>query len=168
MKKTAHEPSVASVIKDVKILADTAIEDKDPMARKHAIYLIGLSRSPGCIPILIQGLRDPEKSVRAQAVKALVAIGQSTSDALIGLLKDPDWKVRYRAAEALGMIRDEHAVTSLITLLHDDKDHVRYMAAKSLGMMKPQSAREPLCRSLNDENEYVKAMAASALLKIGN
>jgi HEAT repeat protein len=167
MKKITGGSPDDNFIKAMKMLANTVLEDRDPLARKHALYLIGISRNPGCIPILIQGLRDPEKAVRAQTVHALISIGQTASSALIGLLKDPDWKVRYRAAEALGMVGGENLAPALITLLQDDKDHVRYIAAKSLGMIRSPEAKDPLRACLNDENQYVRAMALSALSGIG-
>jgi HEAT repeat protein len=168
LTKADKEISDTNVIKAVKMLATTIVADEDPMTRKHAIYLISMYRNTDCIPALIHGLRDEEKVVRAQALQALVAIGKPALKDLINLLNDPDWKVRYRAAEALGMIGDEKAVNPLIRILSDNKDHVRYIAAKSLGMLRAQVARDPLCKCLSDENKYVRAMATSSLLKIGN
>jgi HEAT repeat protein len=168
MTKAGREISDTDFIEAVKMLATTVVTDEDPLARKHAIYLLGMYRNTDCIPTLIHGIRDEEKVVRAQAMQALVAIGEPALKDLINLLKDPDWKVRYRAAEALGKIGDEKAAGPLIRILSDNKDHIRYIAAKSLGMLEAQVARDPLRECLSDDNEYVRAMAISALLKIGN
>jgi HEAT repeat protein len=168
MKEAGTELSDADFMKAIRMLATTALDDGDPMTRKHAIYMIGISRNPDCIPTLIRALKDPEKVVRRQAMQALVMIGRPSSRDLIELLKNQDWKVRYRAAEALGMLGDEKDAGPLIRMLSDNKDHVRYMAAKSLGMLRAPAARDPLRKCLSDENAYVRAMASSALSKIGN
>jgi HEAT repeat protein len=167
-KEVTGETSDADFVMAMKNLAATALTGRDPLTRKHAIYLIGSSQNPDCIPILIQALKDPEKAVRGQATQALALVGEPASNSLIDLLYDQDWKVRYRAAEALGMIGSKDAASPLIRMLSDKKDHVRYMAAKSLGMLHVPPARESLQKLLTDENAYVRKMASSALLKIGN
>lgn len=147
----------------VKGLATRALTADDPLTRKHAIYMLSMTGNPACADLFIRALHDPEKAVRFQAMCALVGIGKPASRRLIELLRDPDWKIRYRAAEALGMIEDKRAVGPLIGLLSDEKDHVRYMAAKSLGMLKDPAAVEPLKRCLTDENPYVRRIGGEAL-----
>ena len=87
--------------------------------------------------------------------------------AQIAALQDEWWVVRYRAAEALGRIRDEGALSALEHALGDEKDHVRYMAAKGLGGYARQSSVDPLAPCLEDENEYVRKRAALSLGAIG-
>ena len=70
--------------------------------------------------------------------------------------------VRYRAAEALGLMKEKRAVGALILRLTDEKDHIRYMAAKSLGNLKDPAALESLKRCRDDENPYVRRMAEAA------
>lgn len=113
-------------------------------------------------------LRHPEKDERARGVEACVAFGPAVIPALIPLLSDPWWVVRYRAAEAIGRIGDDRAPSLLVPLLADGKDHVRYMAAKGLCRCGDGSAilhLEPLTR---DENEYVRAMADRAIHVLGD
>ena len=71
--------------------------------------------------------------------------------------------MRYRAAEALGGIRDPRVAPALVALLEDEKDHVRYMAAKGLGADPAPAAVDALLRRLDDENPFVRRMAAQAL-----
>jgi HEAT repeat protein len=144
-------------------LATRALTAEDPLTRKHAIYLLSMTGNPACAELFIRALRDPEKAVRAQATVALATLGHPASDCLILLLNDPDWKVRYRAAEALGMMNEKGAIGPLIARLSDEKDHVRYMAAKSLGMLKDPAALEPLRQCREDENPYVRRMAETAV-----
>jgi HEAT repeat protein len=69
---------------------------------------------PEFIAVFTSALRDPEKAVRNQVTQALAAIGKPELSALIALLEDQDWKVRYRAVEALGIMKDKYAMDPLI------------------------------------------------------
>ena len=140
-----------------------AMTDEDPIIRKHALYLLGSTADPLHADLYLQALRDPEKAVRNQAALALAGIGTPAVASLLPLLPDPDWKVRYRAAEILGMIGEPIATALLIERLSDPKDHVRYMAAKSLGMIGDSAARGPLKICLDDENPFVRKIAAASL-----
>lgn len=149
------------------ILSFRALHDNDPLTRKHAVYMLGQAKEPESIDTCIKALRDPEKAVRGQAVWALAEIGEPSSERLISLLNDPDWKVRYRAAETLGMMKEKRAVSPLIGLLSDKNDHVRYMAVKSLGGIGAMEARESIKVCQQDKNPYVRRMSETALSIIG-
>jgi len=57
---------------------------------------------------------------------ALGKLGSSISvDSLIESLKNPDWYVRWSAADALGKIGDKRALEPLTLLKDDDDDYVR-------------------------------------------
>jgi HEAT repeat protein len=116
---------------------------------------------------LLARLSAQDKGVRAEATRGLVTIGESAVPACIALLHDDDWKVRYRAAEALGLIGDGRAHVPFIAALNDRKDHVRYMAAKGLGLIGDLRAVAHLKEAQRDENEFVRRAAATALGKIG-
>jgi HEAT repeat protein len=116
---------------------------------------------------LLFRLSDPDKTVRAGAMHGLVRIGKPAVPACIALLESNDWKVRYRAAEALGLIGDCEAYAPLIAALEDGKDHVRYMAAKGLGLLGDSRAVAHLGLMQRDENEFVRRSAARSLGRIG-
>ncbi len=116
---------------------------------------------------LLSRLADPDKAVRAEAMQGLVAIGRPAVPACIALLQNVDWRVRYRAAEALGLIGDAAAYAPLTAALGDEKDHVRYMAAKGLGLLGDPRAVVLLAAAQRDENEFVRRSAAGSLGKIG-
>jgi len=116
---------------------------------------------------LISRLSDRDKTVRAEAMHGLVAIGKPAVPSCIALLSDGDWKVRYRAAEALGLLGDGEAYAPLVAALDDEKDHVRYMAAKGLGLLGDPRAVGLLGRMHEDENEFVRRSAARSLGTIG-
>jgi len=107
---------------------------------------------------LLSRLSDPDKTVRAEAACGLAAAGRSAIPACIALLQNSDWKVRYRAAEVLGLIGDGEAYAPLTTALDDGKDHVRYMAAKGLGLSETRrptaSVPQSLRRSAGTESKF--------------
>jgi HEAT repeat protein len=164
---TNSEPTDASLAQTMELLSFRALHDNDPMTRKHSVYLLGQVRDPRSIATCIQAMRDPEKAVRGQASMALAETGEPALERLLPLLHDPDWKVRYRAAEALGMMEDTRAVSALIGILSDDKDHVRYMAVKSLCRIGDMAAREPIIACQQDENPFVRRMAERAVATLG-
>jgi len=117
---------------------------------------------------LINGFYHPDKEYRAESVQKIVQYGEEATPVLVNLLKHPDWKVRYRAAETLGMMRSKDTILDLIPLCKDEKDHVRYMAAKSLGNIRDARAVPILVHLLTDEHSYTRGIAATGLAVIGN
>lgn len=139
----------------------------DPHVRGYSIYLLSARREPVLKGLFLEALSDSDKGVRAQAASALAGLGEDAVPDLIQLLQDDDWRIRYRSAEALGMIRSAYARDPLVQALSDQKDHVRYMAAKALGFLGDRYAVSGLVRLLPDENEYVRRIVVSALGAIG-
>jgi HEAT repeat protein len=166
MQHSGNRPNDSGVEVDIRatrLLANRALHDEDPLTRKHAIYLLCMARDPDDIDTFVQALRDPVKEVRNQATRALVTMGEPAGEKLILLLNDPDWKVRYRAAEALGMMKYTKAKAALIERLSDPRDHVRYMAVKALSEFGDEDVRTSIKPCLNDENPYVRKMAEKTL-----
>lgn len=150
-------------------LVQEATRSPDPHVRAFSLHILGSLKDPGFLPILLSGIRDGDKLVRAQAASALADMGDVAIIPLLDALGDGDWKVRYRTAEALGRMNTSNrdVCESLIRSLHDEKDHVRYMAAKSLGGAGGQDVVIPLAERLSDENEFVRRIAAVSLGRIG-
>jgi FOG: HEAT repeat len=142
-------------------------ESADPGVKIYSLVFMGKMKDLKFMPLFVRAFHDSDKQVRLQATIALAALGEPAVPELLILLWDDDWKVRYRAAEALGLIRSRYAILPLVKALDDQKDHVRYMAAKSLGETGDRSATEPLISRLNDENEYVRRITVVSLLKLG-
>jgi len=142
--------------------------DDDPRIRQMASFFLGSTRDSRAVEPLIAALHDPEKDVRAHAVMALVKLGSVAVRPLTAALCDEDWRVQYRACEALGLIDDAVSFDPLVSALRDEKDHVRYMAAKGLGQMGDPRAFDPLIAARTDENEYVRRSIATALGSLGS
>ena len=116
----------------------------------------------------IEVLSAPDKEQRAYAAEVLAAYGEASIPALLDVLIHSDWRVRYRAAEALGQIgsiashRDD-VVSSLIALTDDEKDHVRYMAAKGLVQIRDPRVRDVFQKLIDDSHSYTRDMAEKGL-----
>ena len=149
------------------MLEREARSSPDPHVRGYSLYLLGAENDVSKKSLFLTSLKDPDKGVRGQAARALAGLCEEAVPDLLHLLEDKEWRIRYRAAEALGMSGSVNAAAALIRALTDEKDHVRYMAAKSLGLMGVRSAITPLIARLSDENEYVRRMAGHSLEKIG-
>lgn len=84
----------------------------------------------------------------------------------IRLLSDDDEVSRWKAAEALGRIRDPAAVEELIGTLWDDDARVRLKAAWALGQIGDQRAYAPLQRLYRMENERAQEIISESLENI--
>ena len=118
-------------------------------------------------------LSAPDKEQREDATTALIEYGEKSVPSLLDVLTHSDWRVRYRAAEALGQIGAiscHHAdiVPSLIFLTDDEKDHVRYMAAKGLVQIRDPRARDIFQKLMHDSHSYTRTMAEKGLATLQN
>jgi HEAT repeat protein len=84
----------------------------------------------------------------------------------IDLLSDEDEVSRWKAAEALGRIRDPGSVEELIGTLWDDDARVRLKAAWALGQIGDRRAYAPLQRLYRMENEWAQEIIKEALENI--
>ena len=148
-------------------IANALHTSTDPAVRGYAAYLLGKGKNTVAIQPLIMALADGNKSVREQAMLALVQLGRSAVEPLTAAMQDEKWVTRYRAAEALGKIADKKAIEPLVQGLKDNRDHVRYMAAKGLQVLGNSDALAPMVILLNDQNRFVRLMAVRALSAIG-
>ncbi|MEO0562442.1 MAG: HEAT repeat domain-containing protein [Chloroflexota bacterium] len=87
---------------------------------------------------------------------------------LIDALRDPDWQVRYDAADRLKVIGDARAVPALIDVLNDENPTVKFIAAMTLGIIQDASAVDPLVAMLraSDDDSLLWA-SAWALSEMG-
>jgi len=88
-------------------------------------------------------------------------------DGLIKALNHRDYRIRKKAAEALGEMKAKEAVDALIKTLKDENPEVRKAAAYALGRIRDERAVRPLVEALKDESLDVRFEAAKALKEIG-
>lgn len=107
-----------------------ALHDEDEKVGDNVIFALGELGDLRAIPHLIKLLKSSKSErLRKSAAKALGMMHSETSvDALIGALKDPDFKVRKSAARSLGQIGDKKAVPALMEAQKDpDYTVVKYV-----------------------------------------
>jgi HEAT repeat protein len=88
---------------------------------------------------------------------------------LMAMLKDPDARIRRRAALGAGRVKLAEAVGPLSSLLAGDPEpEVRQMAAFALGLVGRADAATALRAALNDQSPIVRGRAAEALGLVGD
>lgn len=117
------------------------------------------SALPECLALL----QSQKKEDRRLAAEKLGTMGTAGIDAIRPLLTDPEWRLRYRAAEIIGFTAEPAGIPLLTPLLGDEKDHVRYMAVKSLGRCGTSDLLPIVSPMLNDENPFVRRITAGVL-----
>ena len=115
-------------------------------------------------------LDDPDPSVRASAIAALVRAGGLAAAELSSALGDPDPEVRRRAVELAPTV-PPGARVDLLPLLDDEDDRVVEVAAWALGEQAPPDphAVPRLCRLVTDHRDsLVREAAVASLGAIGD
>jgi hypothetical protein len=89
---------------------------------------------------------------------------ESVKERLRSELEGGSHQVRWRAARALGEMRDPGSVSLLALALGDESPVVRWEAAAALGEIGGRRAVEALLAALDDESRQVQKRAATALI----
>jgi len=120
------------------IFKTVVAEKQNQLARVHAIWGISqLARKDGTrANALTPLLQDSDPEIRAQAAKWIGELKFSeASKSLLSRLSDENARVRFFAAEALGLLGYKDAFNPLVELLetNDDKDaYIRHAASLAL------------------------------------
>ena len=117
---------------------------------------------------LARELTERRGAERTSIAKALRAIGSPATDALVGLLKNPDPDIRWRAASILGDGGDRQAVGPLVAALEDTDGRVASSAALALGELRDEEAVDPLIRAYRTGNPDLSRDSVAALGRIGS
>jgi len=107
-----------------------------------------------------------QRSVRAQAVEALVRYGGGVVDLLIDQLAAEDLEIRQAAVVALGRIGDRKATRALVAALADPE--LQLPVAGALARLGDQDAFEALLGLLDHADTAVRQAAIAALNSIGH
>lgn len=127
------------------------------------------------VPVLAKALEDPRLEVRMSAAESLLGVDPDAAATeevvrvVIGILKDPDDQVAYRAAELLGEIagQPELTVPALIESVQGTNRLVASAAARALGGF-PENADvivPILLQCHQDTNSTASRWATGAALK---
>lgn len=169
-------PSQAAVSPTPVLPQDTAglmalLSSPDTDLRRRAAEALGKAGDPAAGAALLKELGDQDVYAKKAAAEALGLVFEKTPpgtperdhavEALIGLLRDPDYGVRYNSAEALSHLRDRRAVPELVRVLQKDADtSVRGHAAWALGQIQDPTAVEPLIAALSAGTDQWKVSYA--------
>jgi len=155
----------------LKPLQNIAISSSNQLARIHAIWGLGqiLRKNPSEHAVLINLLQDADSEIRAQAAKVLGdANTTEATEKLLPLLADKNPRAQLYAAQALGRIRAESAITPLIDMLevNNEQDvYLRHAGAIALGRIGNQDA---LGKLATHSSEAVRIAAVVALKQLGS
>jgi len=121
-----------------------------PSLQLIVFVLIGLSVSlmPGC------------------ATNSRTSVATDQLQALIDKLKDSDKNVRIQTLKALGERHDPRAIGAISALLKAESWTERETAVIALGNMRDHLALDPLFSALDDRNKFVEDSASKALDKV--
>ena len=108
------------------------ISNKKEETRYYVIRTLGKIKDKSVIQPIIRALKDESKIVQLSAVEALGNIGKPAIKPLIKILTEKDWKLRERAAKALGLVKDIDVIDPLTKASEDEVKSVRDQAKNSL------------------------------------
>ncbi|HUG03719.1 MAG TPA: HEAT repeat domain-containing protein [Steroidobacteraceae bacterium] len=144
------------------------VEGKDPIARTHIISLLSRFDTPKVREALQTTLRDPNKLVRAAALRAISGGTGLIDPALIApLLRDPEYDVQNPAIELLCRAKHPDTIRHLVPVLKDESEFARRAAVEVLNVVGDESSVKYLLKSIRDDDWWVRSRAADALGKIG-
>lgn len=139
-------------------------------ARPNRIFPApGASPSPDPVPFasLARSLAEGDLTERLNATSRLgEQRDRRAVPLLLGALRDPDFRVRQYAADALAGIGSAEATTDLLALLDDPHARVRQSAASALGRHDEPRVIAALAAALEDEDTHVRQVAVGALGRI--
>ncbi len=148
-----------------------ALVDEDRNVRKRAVRALGNISGESAVDPIIAALED--RYIRRDAAEALGQIGEQRGvnaavEAMAMDLGHEDMRVSISAAETLGKIGGEDAVSPLTNALRDTRWRVREVAAFALGNIEADYAVQPLIEALNDNEPSVRRAAAEAIRQLGD
>jgi serine/threonine-protein kinase len=144
------------------------VDGKDTIARTHIISLLARFDTPKVRAALQRTLKDPNKLVRAAALRAISNGSGQVDPALVApLLRDPDIDVQNPAIELLCRSKHPDTVRHLVEVLKDESEGARRAAVEVLNVVGDESSIKYLLKAIRDADWWVRSRAADALGKIG-
>jgi serine/threonine protein kinase len=143
------------------------LKDENEASRLDAVRTLKYSHDPRALSALVDALRDSSLKVKAEAVQAIVHLGDQATGPVIQMLNDSmdegDNLTARFAAKALGLIGDRSISPVLIELLRSDDKFVSCESALALGRLSETRAVADLIALLSDRNGNLRFAAAEAL-----
>jgi quinoprotein glucose dehydrogenase len=147
-------------------LAQATLDTNPRLMRLHGIWGVAqiARHRPKAAQALMPLARDEDAEVRGQWAKFVGEAGhQADVDLVIRLLADPDPRVRFFAAQALGKLGMKEAVPALIAMRnlgHENDAYVRHASSVSLAAL---AGEKDLVAAAGNEASTVRTVALLAL-----
>lgn len=151
-----------------------AVDDENGRVRLEAIYAAATIPKDGLSldaeQLLIKALDHYDPAVRAGAAHFAGRAGiKAAADDLLKLVGDSNADVRYAAMRALGLLREERAVSSLVEQLKFyGKGEGAWSALDALAHIAHKSSAALFTERLADRDPYLRRAAAEGLGRIGD
>jgi serine/threonine-protein kinase len=146
------------------------LKDDSEEIRLDAVRTLKFSHDPRALSALVEALTDASLKVKAEAVQAIVSLGEQATGPVIRLLNDAtdetDYLTARFAAKALGLIGDRSISSVLVELLKSDDKFVACEAVLALGRVGESKAVPDLISLLGSPNGNLRFAAAEALGQI--
>ncbi len=141
------------------------LHSQDAGERAAAAWWIGVNEVKGAWRPLVKLLRDPNPTVRANAVFALGRLKvKHMAPAIYDRLdRDASVEVKGRAAVALGRLRYHRALPLIVHLISSDDPRLKLSAVKALGWMGDPSTLGRLGALARSKDDQVRIETARAL-----
>jgi cyclophilin family peptidyl-prolyl cis-trans isomerase/HEAT repeat protein len=145
-------------------VAASHLSDPDPTVRTFAARTLGRQRSPRALPYLCTSINEPDVNVVVNAVRALQAIGDTTScPSLARLVAHPHPYVRVTTATAIAELAWVGGADSLAAHLRDGDPASRGACARGLLKLGRERALPLVQPVLGDSSVYARAGALDGL-----
>lgn len=105
--------------------------------------------------------------IAARGWGVLPRFGTAALPLLLGMLKDPDVKVKSGIIKVLGELGDPSAIPHLLGALQDTSAKVRRAILEALSYFSAELPTEPLVKALTDKDTQVRLQAAQLLHERG-
>jgi len=171
IRKKAQFELVGRGPKGAPFLVKAINQTDHQLARIHGIWGIGqLARMDKSYAApLIPLLKDNDTEVIVQVIKMLGdAEIAAVSDELIALLKHPNDRIRFYAAEALGQLQYQTAVEPLLRLLQDNNDKDVYIRHASVLALARIGQTAPIIALARHESKALRTAAVLILRRLHN
>jgi len=147
------------------------LHGSDWTKRCDAARILGQSKDPRAVDVLLPDLNDANWKVRRNAAQALGALKSTKAvDGLLEALLDRTATVRQRAAVALGRIKDPGTISALVGAVIEEKDGTHfqvnegaYQAVRKFG----KKAGPALMEALREkQNVYLVKLLADSKYEV--
>lgn len=143
-----EEPAVRAEVRQLFASAE------DAEMRRYLALVLGHSRDPEAVPLLVGALEDEDSQTRIYALLALGSLGAALGDPgvlepLAAAARDEDPGIRKTAAYALGEVGETAAIPVLEVALDDGIADVRWNAALALARLQSDAGLDVLMQMLD-------------------